>query len=222
MLRIAFYGDDIDGLRLVGVHVDAKPKSLGKSPLTSCQESPPSSLRMTSQCFCMKSTSGRDGCTGDLVDAVARLRRQGRGYTPPDRRPLLAGRQIWPASSLRNTPAAEMATTILAGSPGPRMIVCRQRPPAPGCHAGPVGWPPQPRQLLPGLAGVGGTEQGRVLSAGVHRGGVVERGLQVPDPGELPGPGRAVVPQVRPHLALVSEVVAHGRPGLARRRPSAA
>src|SRR2546425_446746 len=38
------------------------PKSVGRFPLTSCQDSPASSLRRTSQCFCMNSTFGRDGC----------------------------------------------------------------------------------------------------------------------------------------------------------------
>src|SRR5260370_21347553 len=39
-----------------------KPKSVGRFPLTSCQLSPASSLRITSQCFCMYSAFGRDGC----------------------------------------------------------------------------------------------------------------------------------------------------------------
>src|ERR1035438_5385791 len=38
------------------------PKSLGRFPLTSRHVSPASSLRMTSQCFCMNRTCGRDGC----------------------------------------------------------------------------------------------------------------------------------------------------------------
>src|ERR671922_218521 len=39
-----------------------KPKSEGRFPLTSCHDSPASSLRITSQCFCMNSTSGREEC----------------------------------------------------------------------------------------------------------------------------------------------------------------
>src|SRR5437867_12333630 len=39
-----------------------KPKSVGKLPLISCHDSPASSLRITSQCFCMNSTPGRVGC----------------------------------------------------------------------------------------------------------------------------------------------------------------
>src|SRR2546422_1289426 len=39
-----------------------KPKSVGRFPLTSRHESPPSSERNTSQCFCMNSTLGREEC----------------------------------------------------------------------------------------------------------------------------------------------------------------
>src|SRR5262249_26245887 len=52
----------------------------------------------------------------------------------------------------------------------------------------------QPRQLVPVLAAVGGTEQGRVFDAGVHRVRVIERRFNVPDALELPGVLRAVVP----------------------------
>src|SRR5437660_200625 len=53
----------------------AKPKSVGRLPLTSRQESPASSVRSTSQCFCMKSTLGRFGfmamrCTQWPISAV--------------------------------------------------------------------------------------------------------------------------------------------------------
>ena len=49
------------------------PKSVGRLPLISRQFPPASSLRMTSQCFCMNSVSGRDGCMRDAVHAVADL-----------------------------------------------------------------------------------------------------------------------------------------------------
>src|SRR5438552_3147133 len=39
------------------------PKSVGRFPLISRHDSPASSERMTSQCFCMKSTFGRDRCS---------------------------------------------------------------------------------------------------------------------------------------------------------------
>src|SRR2546428_749600 len=39
------------------------PKSVGRLPLTSRHESPASSDRITSQCFCMNSTLGRERCS---------------------------------------------------------------------------------------------------------------------------------------------------------------
>ena len=71
------------------------------------------------------------------------------------------------------------------------------------------------RDLGPALPAVGGAEESGILDAGVHRVGVSERRLQVPDPLELPGMSRAVVPLVRAGNAVVGELVAHGLPGLA-------
>ena len=71
----------------------------------------------------------------------------------------------------------------------------------------------QPRQLGPVLPAVGGLEQPGVLHPGVDRVRVVRRGLQVPDPGELPRVRRSVVPLVGPGLAVVLELVAHRLPG---------
>src|SRR2546423_12650245 len=58
--------------------------------------------------------------------------------------PRLIGFQVFPPSSVRKAPAAEMAIKIRLGLPGSRMIVCRHIPPAPGCHFGPVPWPRRP------------------------------------------------------------------------------
>jgi hypothetical protein len=74
---------------------------------------------------------------------------------------------------------------------------------------------PEPGQLVPGLAGVGRPEQRRILDARVDGVRLGQRRLEVPDPGERPGPRRAVVPQMRPHLPLVRELVAHRLPRLA-------
>ena len=111
-----------------------KPKSLGRLPLTSYQLSPASSLRITSQCFCMNRVSGFDGCiarrcTQWPISAV------GSGMNS-ECRPRLMGFQARPPSSVRNEPAAEMATNIRSGSFGSNRIVCRHMPPAPGIHAG--------------------------------------------------------------------------------------
>src|ERR1700740_1654982 len=66
--------------------------------------------------------------------------------------PRLIGFHVSPASSLRNAPAAEIATKIRRGLLGSRTIVCRHMPPAPGCHLGPVPCPRNPEssfQFLP-------------------------------------------------------------------------
>src|SRR6185369_3414562 len=47
------------------------------------------------------------------------------------------GRQVLPPSSLRKAPAAEIATKIRPGLARSSRMVCRHRPPAPGCHLGP-------------------------------------------------------------------------------------
>ena len=72
------------------------------------------------------------------------------------------------------------------------------------------------RQLLPCLASVDGAEERRVFDAGVHRVGISQRRLEVPDAGELPGVLCAVVPLMRAGDAVVGELVADGFP---RRTP---
>ena len=62
MFGVALDRDDVDGVRLVGVNVDRKAEIGRQIAADFVQESPALSLRMTSQCFCMKSTPGRDGC----------------------------------------------------------------------------------------------------------------------------------------------------------------
>src|SRR5216117_592666 len=118
------------------------PKSVGRFPLISRHDSPASSERMTSQCFCMKSTFGRDRCSAMRwtqwpTSAV------GSGMYC-ERRPWLIGFQVVPPSSERKAPAAEMATCIRRGLLGSSRIVWRHIPPAPGCHLGPVPWPRRP------------------------------------------------------------------------------
>ena len=85
-----------------------KPKSDGRSPLISRQFAPASSVRMTSQCFCMNSVSGRDGCW--VMWCTQWPTSASWSGISPERRPLLIGSQVAPASSLRNAPAAEIAT----------------------------------------------------------------------------------------------------------------
>jgi hypothetical protein len=115
-----------------------KPKSVGRLPLTSCQVAPESSVRITSQCFCMYSVFGRDGCmamrwTQCPTSAV------GSGMNS-ECSPLLIGVQVFPSSSVRKVPAAEIAMYIRPGLVGSSRIVCRPSPPAPGIQPGAEGW----------------------------------------------------------------------------------
>ena len=72
----------------------------------------------------------------------------------------------------------------------------------------------QARQFVPGLAAVGGAEQRRVLDTRVDRVGIGQRRLEMPDPLELPGMRRAVVPLMRAGHAVVDELVADRLPRL--------
>ena len=74
---------------------------------------------------------------------------------------------------------------------------------------------PQAGELRPRLPTIGGAEQRGVLGAGIDGVGVGERRLEMPDPLELPRVRGAVVPLVRAGIAVVSELVADRRPGLA-------
>ena len=107
------------------------PKSVGRFPLTSVHDRPPSSDRITSQCFCMYSVSGRDGCASTWCTQCPTSAPE--SGMPSECSPRFTGRHVSPESSDRNVPAAEIAANIRDPC---RMIVCRQRPPAPGCQPG--------------------------------------------------------------------------------------
>src|SRR5438093_887818 len=127
-----------------------KPKSVGRSPLISRHDSPASSLRITSQCFCMYSTSGREGCMA-MQWTQWPTSALGSGSSYLETSPFVTGRQDWPPSSLRNAPAAEIATNMRSLCLGSSTIVCRHMPPAPGCHSSPLAErsPGSSLQLLP-------------------------------------------------------------------------
>src|SRR6185436_2499073 len=93
-------------------------------------------------CFCMYS---RSGCCFACAMRCTQCPTSASGsgmYC--DFSPLLIGFQFFPASSLRNAPAAEIAMKILPWFRGSSTIVCRHIPPAPGCHCGPVPCPRSP------------------------------------------------------------------------------
>src|SRR5260221_442024 len=70
-------------------------------------------------------------------------------------------------------------------------------------------------ELLPVLSAVGRLEDRRVFDARVHRVGIGQRGLQMPDALELPWMRRPVVPLMRARHAVVEKLVADGFPRLA-------
>ena len=147
-------------------------------------------------CICMKSDVRPRAVHGDAVDAEADLGRRVGRYSRLAG-PRLIGFQVWPPSSVRKAPAAEMATKM-------RSVVAGIEEDGVQAHAAGAGLPfgagavaAQAGQLVPGLAAVGGAEQGGVFHAGVDRVRIGQRRLEVPDALELPGVLRAVVPLVR-------------------------
>ena len=151
---------------------------------------------MTSQCFCMNSVSGRDGCMA-MRWTQWPTSASGSGMYVRDAGPWLIGFHVVPPSSVRKAPAAEMAMydalrvgrveqdRVQAQAAGAGLPV---RPGAVLAQAG---------QLVPRRAAVGRAEEGRVLDAGVDRVGIGQRRLEVPHALELPRVRRAVVPLVR-------------------------
>src|SRR5665213_518114 len=111
------------------------PKSVGRFPLTSVHESPALSERITSQCFCMNSVSGREGCSA-IRCTQCPTSAVGSGICA-DRSPWLIAFHVSPPSSVRNAPADEIAINIRFSLLGSSTIVCRHIPPAPGCQCGP-------------------------------------------------------------------------------------
>src|SRR5256885_15708049 len=118
------------------------PKSVGRLPPPSRPESPASSERITSQCFCMNNTLGRERCSAMRCTQWPTSAFGSGMYC--ECKPWLIGFQLAPPSSERNAPAAEMATYIRFAFFGSSSTVWRHIPPAPGCHLGPVPWPRSP------------------------------------------------------------------------------
>src|SRR5437879_6155129 len=83
----------------------------------------------------MNSTLGRDRCIARWCTQKPTSAFGSGMYW--DFSPRFIGRHVLPASSVRNTPAAEMAMKIRSGWLGSSRIVCKPMPPAPGAHLGP-------------------------------------------------------------------------------------
>ena len=96
---------------------------------------------------------------------------------------VFAGCQEAPPSSLRKTPAAEIATHIRAAFAGSRTIEWVIRPPAPGNQRSRVGWVSEGDVLLPGLAAVVRAEERARVDAAVDDAALVlAAGLDAPEP----------------------------------------
>ena len=134
---------------------------------------------------------------------------------PSDFSPRLIGRHVLPASSVRNAPAAEMATKIRAGSLGSRTIVCRHNPPAPGCQADPEPWPRSPGSSCHVCPPSIGAEQGGVFNTGVDSVWIGQRRFEMPDSLEFPRMRRPVVPLVSAGDTVVHELITNRLPRLA-------
>jgi hypothetical protein len=109
--------------------------------------------------------------------------------------PRLIGCHVAPPSSVRIQQDRVQAHSAGAGLPRRSRAV-----------------PPQPVQLVPRRTAVRRAKQRRVLDAGVHRVGIVQRRLEVPDPLEFPRVRRPVVPLMRSGHALIVERVPDRRP----------
>ena len=132
MFRVTFDRYDVNGLRLVRVHFDREPEI---SRQTSAHFGPRVAgivVRMTSQCFCMKSTLGRDGCiamrctqcpTSAADSGFPRTAVPDRSAATFDRRPPCEMR-----------PPPRWRRRCDPDCPDPTTIVCRPSPPAPGCQ----------------------------------------------------------------------------------------
>ena len=133
-----------------------------------------------------------------------------------ERNPRLIGRQVWPASSLRNAPAAEMATKMRSG-------LARIEKNGVEAHPAGAGLPEiafggaQPGEFLPGFAAVRGAEERGVLRSGVDRVGIGQRRFEMPDALEFPRVLGAVVPLVGAGDTVVNELVPDRAPRSCRR-----
>ena len=218
MLGVALDRDDVDRFRLVRMDIDRESEIGGRLPLTSCQDSPASSLRMTSQCFCMNNTPGRDGCIA-MRWTQCPTSASGSGISYWRLQSPLIGCQVWPrvigpkCAGRRDRdenplgPAGIQNDGVQAHAARARLpeMPLALRSPGSSCQVRPPSGPEQRGVLRPGVNGVW----------------VCRRGFEMPDALELPGMLRAVVPLVGAGHAVIVELVSDRLPGLRRRHRSA-
>ena len=131
---------------------------------------------------------------------------------PSDTSPRLIGCQVVPPSSVRNAPAEEMATKMRSALRRIEQDRVQAHPAGAGLPGRRRSVGPEPRQLVPCLAAVGGAEERGVLHSRVDRVGIARRRLEMPDARELPRMWRPVVPEMRARDAVVHELIAHRLP----------
>ena len=169
---------------------------------------------MTSQCFCMNSTSGRDGCIAmrctQWPTSAVGSGMYSRVQAPVDRFPRRAG--VVGAERARGRDGDEHPLRDRSGPEGSCAGTCRLRPAA---SADPEPWPRNPESSCQDLPPSVVRNNAASSTPGIDRVRIGERRLQMPDSLELPGMRRAVVPLVRAGDAVVDELVIHRLPGLA-------
>src|SRR5207248_6168593 len=183
------------------------PKSEGRFPLTSRHVSPASSVRMTSQCFCMKRVSGREGfiairCTQWPTSAFG-------SEALVDRLPALAGIVTAEGAGRRDRHKHPILALGIEDDRMQAHAAGARRPVGRGAVLAQSG------ELAPRLATVGGAEERGVFGAGVHGVRIGQGRFEVPDALELKGARRSVIPLMSAVLAFVGELALHGLPGLA-------
>src|ERR1700761_1118452 len=201
MLRIALDGHDIDGFRLMRMDVDRKTE-VGRQ--VSTHLAPGFAGVVTPHHIPMllhKQRLRAAAVHGDPMHAVAdlsiRIGKELRVKPAIDRLPRLSA--VIAAESARGRDGDEYAIPV-AGVKKNRMET----------HASSTRLPTRARavaaqagELLPVLPAVRGTEQSRVFNSRVDRVRIGERWFQMPDPLELPGVCRAVIPLMSTGDAVV-------------------
>ena len=137
----------------------------------------PRAAAVVAACRCRRGAGGRGARgrrhRGPPCARTGRTRASGSSGMKPATMPRLLACHVAPPSSLRYTPAAEMAIRSRSGSLGWTSTVWRQRPPPPGSHCGRWGWSQSASHEREGAAAVVAAEQRRRLDAGVEDVGLV-------------------------------------------------
>ena len=130
MFRVAFDRHDVDGLRLVRVDLDREAEVGGQVAADFVPRLAGVVAAHDVPVLLHEQHSRARPVHRDAVDAVADLR--SRVGNIERMQPAIDRLPCFPASSVRNAPADEIAMKMRSGLSGSRRIVCRHIPPAPG------------------------------------------------------------------------------------------